>query len=208
MNYLKMFRDVGIMDYDPNFFSHCYFDIEHNCRNSSEALFKMIDEVYTDEDVKNDLSGFIWELKKLYKEVGINLGCLFMDRHSNKEIRLIFFDTDKLEMRKFSILNGYLDNLFDRIVDIPVKPDIENLFSGLRNRIALLQHDLVLKNSVPGSAINFALNSDEFREHSYFLIKTGFKYGFFWYFAFKVFCNELSDALRKYLPGDWQKQLI
>jgi hypothetical protein len=101
-----MFRHVGIMDNDLNFFNHCYFDIDNNCRKSSEALFEMIDDVYMANDFKDDLSDFIMDLKNLYKEVGFNLGCLFIERHFNKEIPLTFCDTDKLEMRKFLNLDG------------------------------------------------------------------------------------------------------
>ena len=203
-----MFRHVGIMDNDLNFFNHCYFDIDNNCRKSSEALFEMIDDVYMANYFKDDLSDFIMDLKNLYKEVGFNLGCLFIERHFNKEIPLTFCDTDKLEMRKFLNLDGYLDNIFNHIGDILIKPDIEDLFSGMRNKISLLQYDLVVKYSVPEAAINFVLNSVEFRESSYFLTKTGFKYGVFLCLAFNIFFNRFSVEAGNYLPGDRPIRLI
>ena len=203
-----MFRHVGIMENDLNFFKHCYFYIDNNCRKSSEALFGMIDEVYMVNDFKNDLSDFIMDLKNLYTEVGFNLGCLFMERHFNKEIRLTFCDTDKLEMRKFLNLDGYLDNIFNHIGDILIKPDIEDLFSGMRNKISLLQYDLVVKYSVPEAAINVVLKSVEFKELSYFLTKTGFKCGFFLCLAFNILFKQLSEESGNSLPGDWPRQLI
>ena len=69
---------------------------------------------------------------------------------------------------------------------------MENLFIHLRNRIALLQHDFVEKSGVPVSAINFVLNSAKFRELSYLLIKTGFKCGFSWCFAFNIHYKQLA----------------
>jgi hypothetical protein len=133
---------------------------------------------------------------------------LFIERHFNKEIPLTFCDTDKLEMRKFLNLDGYLDNIFSRIGDILIKPDIEDLFSGMRNKISLLQYDLVVKYSVPEAAINVVLNSDEFRELSYFLIKTGFKYGVFLCLAFNILFNRFSVEAGNYLPGDRPIRLI
>ena len=208
MNYIEMFRHVGIMENELDFFKDCYFDIDNKCRKTSEALFEMIDDVYVANDFKNDLSDYIMDLKNLYKEVGVNLGCLFIERHFNKEIPLTFCDTDKLEMRKFLNLDGYLDNIFNRLGDILVKPDIEYLFSGMRNTISLLQYDLVVKYSVPEAAINVILNSDEFREFSYFLIKTGFKYGVFLCLAFNILYNRFSEESGNYLPGDRPIRLI
>jgi hypothetical protein len=61
---------------------------------------------------------------------------------------------------------------------------------------------------VPEGAINFVRNSDEFMEMSYFSIKTGFKGGLFWRFAFNTLHKQLSEESVNYLPGDWQYQLI
>jgi hypothetical protein len=200
MNYFKIFRDVGIMENELNFFKHCYFDIEQNCRKSSETLFEMIDAVYMTNDFKNDLSDFIMDLKSLYTEVGVKLGCLVIDRHFAKEIHLTFCDTDKREMRKFLSLDGYLDNIFNRLGDILVKPDIEDLFSGMRKKISLLQYDLVVKYSVPEAAINYVLNSAEFKKLRYFLIKTGFKYGVFLCIAINTL-KQLSEESGKKLSS-------
>ena len=201
MNYCEMFKDVGIMENELNFFKDCYFDIDNNCRKSSEALFEMIDEVYMANDFTNDLSDFIMDLKHLYKEVGVNLGCFFIERHFNKEIPLTFCDTDRLEMRKFLNLDGYLDNTFNRLGDILVKPDIEDLFSGMRNKISRLQYDLVVKYSVPESAINFVIKSAELRELKYFLIKKGFKYGVFLCLAFNTLKQLSEESGRKLTSG-------
>jgi len=208
MNYCKMFRDVGIMDNDANFINQGYLDIDNNCRKSLWALFRVIEEVYMFNDFTTDLYDFSIELKNLYTEVGVNLGCLFIERHFNKEIRLNFCDNDKLEMKKMLNLNDYIDIIFNRIGDILIKPDIENLFSGLRNKISLLQHDIVMEYGVPESSINFVLNSAEFRELIYFLIKTGFKCGFFWFLAINYLHKQLSEEVGNFLPGDWPIQLI
>jgi hypothetical protein len=203
-----MFRYVGIMDNDSNFINQCSLDIDNNCKKSLEAMFGVIEDVYTFNYFKTDLFDFIIELNNIYKEVGVNLGCFFIERHFNKEIRLNFCDNDKLEMKKMLNLNDYLDIIFNRIGDILIKPDIENLFSGLRNKISLLQHDIVMEYGVPESSINFVLNSAEFRELIYFLIKTGFKCGFFWCLAINYLHKQLSEEVGNFLPGDWPIQLI
>ena len=200
MNYCKIFRDVGIMDNDANFINQSYLDIDKNCQKSLEALFEVIEDVYTFNDFKTDLIDFIIELKDLYTEVGVNMGCLFIEKHFNKEFRLNFYDTNKLEMEKVLYLNGYLDIIFSRMGDILINPDFKNLFPGLQNQISLLQHELVVESGVPETAINFVLNSDEFMELSYFLIKTGFKCGYFWCLAYNSVYMQLSEEVGKYLP--------
>jgi hypothetical protein len=207
MNYCKMFRDAGIMDNDANFIKQSYFDIDNNCKNSLEALFGLIGDVYTFNDFTTDLYDFSIELKNLYTEVGVKMGCLFIERHFDKEIRLNFCDTDKLEMKNILILKSYLDILSYRIVDIMIKTDIENLFSGLKNKISLLQHELVVEYGVPDEAINFVLNSDEFMKLSYFLIKTGFKSGLFWCLSYNAYIQS-SEGIGNYLPAKWPIQLI
>ena len=91
-----MFKDVGIIDNEINLFSMASFDIDNNCQKSSDSLFEVIEELYTDNDFKTDLSGFISELKKSYIEVGFNLGCLFIESHFTKEFRLNLIDNNKL----------------------------------------------------------------------------------------------------------------
>ena len=145
--------------------------------------------------------------ENLYTEVGVNLGRLFIEKHYNKECRLNFCDTNKLEMEKILYLNGYLDIIFNRMGDILINPDFENLFSGLQNQISLLQHELVVESGVPETAINFVLNSAEFKELSYFLIKTGFKCAFFCCRSFNTLYMQLSEEVGKYLLGDWPIQL-
>jgi len=208
MNYCKIFRDFGIMDNDSNFINQCSFDIDKNCQKSLEALFGVIEQVYTFNNFTTDLFDFSIELKNLYTEVGVNLGCLFIERHFNKEFRLNFCDPNKLEMEKILNLNGYLDIIFNRMGDILINPDIENLFSVLQNKISLLKRDLIVESGVPEEAINFVLNSAEFRELSYFLIKTGFKCGFFWCLSYNTLYMQLSEEVGNYLPGDWQIQFI
>jgi hypothetical protein len=203
-----MFRDVGIMDNDGNFINQGYLDIDKNCQKSLEALFGAIEEVYAFNDFTTDLYDLIIELKNLYTEVGVNMGCLFIERHYNKEIRLNFCDTDKLEKKMILDLNCYLDIISTRIVDIMIKTDIENLFSGLQNQISLLHQELVVEYVVPDEAINFVLNSDEYMELSYFLIKTGFKCGLFWGLAFKTINKQLFKDVGNYLPVNCQIQLI
>jgi hypothetical protein len=203
-----MFKDVGIIDNDINLFSMASFDIDNNCQKSSDALFEVIDEVYTENDFKTDLSGFILELKNLYKEVGVNLGCLFIERHFNKEFSLNFCDTNKLEMKKILNLNGYIDIIFNQMWDIRIKPDLENIFSGMQNTISIMKRELILESGVPGEAINFVLNSAEIRKLSYFLIKTGFKCGFFLCLAYNTLHMQLSEEVGNYLPGDWPIHLI
>ena len=204
MNYIKMFRVVGIMDNDHNFLNHCSFDIEHNCRKSSEALFGMIDEVYTDNDFKTDLSCFFLELKNFYKELGVNLGCLFTERYFTKEFKLNLCDNKKLEMKTIFNLNGYMESIFHRIWDIK----LDDLFSDLQNKILILKRKFIVDSRVPEAAINFVLKSDELRQLSYFLIKTGFKYGFFWCLALNTLYVQLSEEVGNYLPVDWPIQLI
>ena len=208
MNYCEMFRDVGIMDNDGNFINQGYLDIDHNCKKSLEALFGVIDEVYAFNDFTTDLFDFCIELKNLYTEVGVNMGCFFIERHYNKEIRLNFCDIDKLEKKMILNISCYLDIISTRIVDIMIKPDIEYLFSGLQNKISLLQQEFVLEYGVPDEAINFVLNSDEYMELSYFLIKTGFKCGFFWCLSFNTIHKQLSKEVLNYLPGYWPAHMI
>jgi hypothetical protein len=110
MNYLKMFKDVGIIANDSNFFNMCCFDSDNNCQKYSDSLFEVIDEVYTYKDFKTDLTGFIVKLKNLYNEVGFNLGCFFVERNHKKEF-LLNCHTNKLEMKKILNINGYLDDI-------------------------------------------------------------------------------------------------
>jgi hypothetical protein len=203
-----MFKDIGIIDNDANFINMASFDIDNNCQKSIEALFGMIEQVYTDNDFKTDLFDFIIDFKDIYKEAGVNLGCFFIERHFNKEFRLNFCDTKKLEMRNILNLNGYIDIIFNRMIDILIKSDIENLFSGLQIKISGLKRDLIVEFGVPEAAINFVLNSAEFRELIYFLIKTGFKYGFFFCLAYNTLHMQLSEEVGNYLPGDWPIHLI
>jgi hypothetical protein len=72
----------------------------------------------------------------------------------------------------------------------------------------LLKRDLILDSGVPEEAINFVLNSAEFRELSYFLIKTGFKCGLFLCLAYNTLHMKLSEEAGNYLPGDWPIHLI
>jgi len=58
-----------------------------------------------------------------------------------------------------------------------------------------------VKYSVPDAAINYVFNSAEFRELSYFLIKTGFKYGFFWCLAFNTLKQLSEESGRKLTSG-------
>jgi hypothetical protein len=189
MNYLKMFKDVGIIDNDPNFFTRFPFDIENNCRKSNEALSGVIYAVYNNSDFYTDLSGFIMELKNLYKEVGFNLGCLFIERYFNEEIHLNFCGSNKTDMNMILSVNVYIDMIFNRNVDKMIKTDIENIFSGMQDKISLLKHDFNVESGVPETAINFVLNSAELKMLSYFLIKTGFKFGFFLHHALISYTN-------------------
>jgi len=75
-------------------------------------------------------------------------------------------------------------------------------------KINLLKRDLILDSGVPEEAINFVLNSAELRKLSYFLIKTGFKYGFFLCLAYNTLHMQLSEEAGNYLPGDWPIHLI
>ena len=193
MTYFKMFKDVGIIDNDDNLFSMAYFDIDNNCQKASDALFEVIEQVYTDNDFNTDLSGFILELKNLYKEVGVNMGCLFTEMYFTKEFKLNFSVNNKLEMEKIFNLNGYIENIFYRMWNIKIRPVLDDFFSDLQNKILLLKRELIVDSGVPGEAINFVLNSAELREMSYFLIKTGFKYGFFWCLAYNTLHMQLSE---------------
>jgi hypothetical protein len=57
MNYLKMFKDVGIIDNDSNFFNMCSFDSDNNCQKYSESLCEVVAKVYIDNDINTALSG-------------------------------------------------------------------------------------------------------------------------------------------------------
>jgi hypothetical protein len=204
MSYYKMFKDIGILDNEDNLPNMASFDIDNNCQKSSDELFILIEGIYTDNDFLTDLFGFIVELKILYKEAGVNLGCLFIERNFKKEFKLNLCDDNKLEMQKIFNLNGYIENIFYRMLDIKIKPELENFFPGLKNKINLLKRDYILDSRVPEEAINFVLNSAELRKLSYCLIKTGFKCGFFLCFAYNTLHMQLSEEVGNYLPGDWQ----
>jgi hypothetical protein len=76
--------------------------------------------------------------------------------------------------------------------DIRLKIDFEDLFSDMQNRISLMKQEFILESCVTEEAINFVLNSAELGKLSYFLIKTGFKCGFFLCFAFNTLHMQLS----------------
>ena len=206
MNYYKMFQDVGI-DNDSDFFNICSFDSDNNCAKYSEALFEAVDQVYIDNDIKTALSDFFMELKDLYKEVGFNLGCFFIERNNKKEFSLNC-GTNKLEMKKIFNINGYLDAIFNRMWDIRLKNDFENLFSDMQNKISIMKREFILESVVTEEAINFVLNSAELSKLSYFLIKTGFKCGVFICFAYKILHMQLSEEVGNYIPGDWEVHLL
>jgi hypothetical protein len=70
--------------------------------------------------------------------------------------------------------------------DIKIKTELENVFPGLKDKINLLKRDFVVDSRVSEEAINFVLKSDELRKLGYFLIKTGFKCGFFFCLSFNI----------------------
>ncbi len=203
MNYLKMFKDVGIIANDSNFFNKCCFDSDNNCQKYNEALFEVVDQVYIDNDIKFDLSHFIMELNDLYNEVGFNLGCFFIERHFNKEFTLNLCDSNNLEMKMILNLNVYTDIIFNRMWDSRLKIDFESLFSDLQNRVSIMKGHFILESVLTDEEINFVLNSDELNKLSYFLIKTGFKLGVFICLAYKILHMQLSDEIGNYIPLDW-----
>jgi hypothetical protein len=73
----------------------------------------------------------------------------------------------------------------------------------LQNKINLLKRDFIVDSGVPEEAINFVLNSAELSKLGYFLIKTGFKCGFFLCLAYNTLHMQLSEESENYLPGDW-----
>jgi hypothetical protein len=202
-----MFQDVGIIKNNSDFFNICSFDNDNNCPKYSEALLEAVDQVYTDNDIKTSLSHFFWELKDLYKEVGFNLGCFFIERNHKKGFSLNC-DTNKFEMKNLFKINVYLDAIFNRMWDIRLKNDFGNLFTDMQNRISIMKQEFILKSVLTEEAINFVLNSNELSKLSYFLIKTGFKSGVFICFAFKTLNMQLSDEVGNYLPGDWEVHLL
>jgi hypothetical protein len=202
-----MFKDVGIIDNDPDFLKMSSFDNDNNCQKASDSLFNLIDE-YTDNAFKPDLIDFIFELKNFYIEVGFNLGKLFIDRHFNKEFSINFCDKNKIEMKKILNLNAYLDAIFNRMWDIREKNDFENLFSDMENKISFMKRELIHESVLTEEAINIVINSDELSKLSYFLIKTGFKCGVFIYFAYKTLHLQLSEEPGNYLPGDWPVKVL
>jgi len=208
MNYFKMFKEIGIIANESNLFDMCYFDIDNNYQKTSNDLFEFIEELYTVNGLKIDLSAFIVELTNLYKEVGFNLGCLFIEKYFNKEFSLNFSDINKLEVKNILDLNGYIDIIFSQIWDIRIKPDIPNLFPGLQNKISLLKHDFIVGTSVPDAVINFVLNSDELSKLLYFIIKSGFKCGLFLWIAYNTLHMHLSGEGGNYLSIDLPSHLI
>ncbi|MGD2090609.1 MAG: hypothetical protein PVH61_30835 [Candidatus Aminicenantes bacterium] len=207
MNYLKMFKDVGIIANDSNFFKIIPFDSDNNCQKYSESLFEVVEKVYIDNDIKTALSGFIMELKDFYNEVGFNLGCFFIERNHKKKLCLNC-DTNKIEMKEILNINGYLDSIFNRMWDIRLKIDFESLFSDNKNRISIMKQEFILKYCVTEEAINFVLNSAELSKLSYFLIKTGFKCGVFICFSLKNFNMHLSEDIGNYIPVDWPVHVL
>jgi hypothetical protein len=188
-----MFKDVGVIDNDDNLFSMAYFDSDNNCQRASDTLFEVIEYVYIDNDFKTDLSGFIIDLIDIYKEVGFNLGCLFIEIYFTKEFKLNLCVNNKLEMKKIFNLNGYIENVFYRMWDIKIRPVLDDLFSDMQNIILFLKREFIVEAGVPEEAINFVLKSAELRKLSYFLIKTYFKCGFFWRLAFNTLHMQLSE---------------
>ena len=201
MSYYKMFKEIGIIGDDDNLPNMTSFDIGNNCQKSSDDLFVLIENVYADIDFLNDLSRFIVELKVLYKEAGVNLGCLFIERHLKKVFKLNLCDDKKLEMQKVFNLNGYIENIFNRMLDIKIKTELENVFPGLKDKINFLKRDFIVDSRVSEEAINFVLKSDELRKLGYFLIKTGFKCGFFFCLSFNIQHMQLPGELGNFLPG-------
>jgi hypothetical protein len=151
-------QKFGDSQSNPNLFSMASFDIDNNCQKSSDSLFEVIEELYTDNDFKTDLSGFISELKKSYI-------------------------------------------IFNHMWDIRIKPDLENIYSGMQNKISIMKRELIVESGVPEGAINFVLKSAELRKLSYFLIKIGFKCGFFLCLAYNTLHMQLSEEVGNYLPG-------
>ena len=83
-----------------------------------------------------------------------------------------------------------------------IKPELENVFSGLQNKINLLKRDFIVDSGVSEEAINFVLNSAELRKLGYFLIKTGFKCGFLLCFTYNSLHIKLSEEVGNYLSRD------
>jgi hypothetical protein len=77
--------------------------------------------------------------------------------------------------------------------NIKIRPVLDDFFSDLQNKILLLKRELIVDSGVPGEAINFVLNSSELRKLRYFLIKTGFKCGFFLCLAYNTLHMQLSE---------------
>jgi hypothetical protein len=92
--------------------------------------------------------------------------------------------------------------------DIRQKPDFENIFPGMQNTISIMKREFIQNSGVPDEALNFVLNSAELRRLSHFLIKTGFKCGFFLCFAYNTLNMKLSEEVGNYLPGDWPVHLL
>ena len=111
-------------------------------------------------------------------------------------------------MQKIFNLNGYIENIFNRMFDIKIKTEQENVFPGLKNKINLLKRDFIVYSRVSEEAINFVLNSDELRKLGYFLIKTGFKCGFLLCFAYNTLHMQLSKEVGNYLSRDCTIHLI
>jgi hypothetical protein len=54
-----------------------------------------------------------------------------------KEFKLNLCDDKKLEVQKVFNLNGYIENIFNRMLDIKIKIELENVFPGLKDKINL-----------------------------------------------------------------------
>jgi hypothetical protein len=133
-------------------------------------------------------------LKDLYKEVGFNLGCFFIESNHKKEFSLNC-DNNKLEMKKILNINDYLDAIFNRMWDIRLKNDFENLFTDMQNKISIMKREFILESGVKEEAINFVLNSAELSKLSYILIKSGFKCGVFICFAYNILHMQVSEEV-------------
>jgi hypothetical protein len=197
-----MFKDVGIIDNNPDFLKMSSFDNDNNCQKASDAVFEVIEEVYPDADFKNDLYGFILKLKNLYIEFGVNLGCFFIENHFTKEFSQNFCDTDKLDIKNIIILNVYIENIFYRMLDIIIGTELDDLLSDLENKILIVKRELIMESVLQEEAVNFILNSNELSKLRFFLLKTCFKWGVFICFAYKILHMHLSEEVGNSLPGD------
>ena len=196
MNYFQKFKDIGVIDKAINSIRTDSFETDNNCEKSMDAVFGLIDRMYMDNVVKGDLKGFIMDLRDIYKEVGVNLGSFFYDRHFKKKFRPNSFDTDNIEMKMILDFDFYIDIVFGLIGEILLEPGNEHLVEGLYLKIYGLKRDLIMRSGVPEGAINFVLNSTEVDKLIYFTIKTGFKCGFLLCLFFNPFRCQLNEVTK------------